>query len=109
MSKSQSESSSPNEMGDKCLSNFSFHKILCNQLEKLENGNSDESKTPLEFDLLQKNNTPSSVNDVQKVVEKSKFKVGKKRVNIFFVSFFSYFLCGQRDLGPLSINWNVND
>lgn len=66
MSRNLSEPSTPNEMGDKRLSFCSFHKILCNQLEKLENSNSVESI---------------------KTEEKSKFKVGMKRVNIFIIYF----------------------
>lgn len=66
MSRNLSESSTPNEMGDKRLSFCSFHKILCNQLEKLENSNSVESI---------------------KTEEKSKFKVGMKRVNILIIYF----------------------
>lgn len=69
MSRNCSESSTPNEMGDKRLSYCSFHKILCNQLEKLENSNSVESIK-----------TENSAND-----EKS--KIGRKRVNIFIIYF----------------------
>lgn len=75
--KTSSSSLTPNEMGNNNLSFNSFHKTLCNQLEKLENTNSVEiCKTDdIEND--------STVNDEKNIKEKSKFEVGMKRVNIF--------------------------
>lgn len=79
--KGSSSKSTPNEMRDKSLSFKSFHKILCNQLEELENTNSveicktDDSKIDSTVNYVKNANEKSS--------KKSKFKVGMKRVNIF--------------------------